>query len=1636
MNLERIRIKISDIFNNLQICKTPLVRFERENIGYLKPCEGDDYIEIIPLEDFEGVTVWVKCSECDECGWKKITITPCESDVDCPNCSTCKEDGYCLSLCKDDEFCVGNKCVECDGEHPCPSNKVCIDGKCNCPADKPIWNGKICVACSTDEQCGKCHKCTDEGCKPKDCICDPESGNCVECMNSGDCKSKDPNMCCGPNHKCQCCTGYTWSYSENKCIKGPDCVTDGDCNDPCKYCDHGTCKPVVCPDGFTCYLGDCVKICDCKNGGCPDGYTCMPYGDICICVLCEGTCTEDTDCEKGCRCGKLKKCIPNPCQGSCKNGNECGNGCGCNKDGKCVPCDSLDCVTGDCGKVKGCTCNENSKCIDADDECTGACTSPLDCKGINCTCYKGKCISCKNFPCEDGQCDKIPGCECADGTNCSGSNKDCTDTFTFTKDGCGAKVELTLKNKCTCKDIIFKSKYIPLASTLPPNNSSNQDIKYFNGTYYLELRKNVSGQPLLSETEYEEIAQNDLPISGMVEIRTRYFLEKVSNGDDNGFIDLVPAKFDLVNKAKIQYALTLTGLYEEFGDEDIIKKIEVSIVLSEDLKLPNGCIYKKGTVLSTIDCNSQICEFVSGMTQTTFLSSESFVDPLIKIYRTTNDIFTTPYRKLYKIPVSTGKYTDKLYGPDDFILTKQILIPDEGLLFGNQSYIAKNDCACENYASLGKVINCEPATLGYSLSNCNGTITLTGFTPNCSTNKDLSYYDASNADILHSQAYWKLFINGKEVATFRYYGDPVGGEIKDVVTKQSISGWTYTNWETDSASRSNTKWIKSIDSIQFKMYYGEVMVCDNINEQIENSVPLPTHNTVCPNVTSMNYYDLIDKVSNGFTVTSVSASDINGNSVYVEDAGSKFKVHAPFGVITNIRVIYSTGCTKEYAIKESCCGTFSVSAEATYSNPGCGGNVTLSAIIVGGAKSITYQWTLPDGSKRTGQNITLEEGYDNGSYQVEATDGSNCVSRATVDVNVLGIEYTKPEDQSICNGSSATLSITGTTGANLQYRIGTNPIQSLIIPGVITTSALTENTVISFIEIGYNSCSRILNETTILTVVENAVASITETNTQQCIGNTPSVEITATPQSIVDYKINNVVGQIQIGTDGIENIPLPNSSGTYLVQVVKVTLGSCVNNITGQTINILIQDSPSVNILPNSYQCSTSGGGGFIYEFIFEVSNYSGTPSVNVGVLTLISGNQYKVTGIPTGQSCTITASNGTCIITKQSQSYNCDCNSIVIPQPIPEQAIYTYCDGSAVPELAVTVAVGCRADWYNSQIGGTLVASNSLTYTPEAPETGMSAFYWVEAIDLISGCKSNRVSVAVENSELPNAEFSANTANKYCLGNTVYFNIPYQIQSTFLWEVENGTIQGSNTGTGITVLLDEIGELSVKLTVTNVDGCTDDKTETYQVGNLTYTIDAYNCLLDKAVMHLGGIVGHTYKATFTRPGGSTKIFRGLSGGGTHDIYALSNSHYNVSVTDEDGKGCITVLSDYVVNCCDILTLNATATLEEEGCHDEPDGGDIQIDLYCNYPINPGYNIRVQVFIEHGVESTRIVNYVEDMSERDCVHRYIKIDSNTLLYYPSKLAATNNNLRVKFYRTDTNELLYDEIILTFDADDC
>lgn len=283
MAIKQYRVYYSTLVDPGSVCTNPTITPTLPTGGLAIVCDNGDSVDIQINTDIAGphcLSFIIDCTgTCDTCGSQVIQKCFCTDSEDCGECENCVGN-VCVSRCEPGKVCNNDTCGDCSDEFPCPANQVCSQGVCRCPADKPILRADgVCVECLDGDDLGPCLICVNGTIVAIDCpdgVCNPNTGDCQECLNNGDCAG--PNECCGPTGGCECCPGYVLDPDTNQCVPAPPCTSAQDCIDTfgkCYYCTPEGCKPVICPEGFICdpNTGDCVP--SCEDGICPPGQGCL-----------------------------------------------------------------------------------------------------------------------------------------------------------------------------------------------------------------------------------------------------------------------------------------------------------------------------------------------------------------------------------------------------------------------------------------------------------------------------------------------------------------------------------------------------------------------------------------------------------------------------------------------------------------------------------------------------------------------------------------------------------------------------------------------------------------------------------------------------------------------------------------------------------------------------------------------------------------------------------------------------------------------------------------------------------------------------------------------------------------------------------------------------------------------------------------------------------------------------------------------------------------------------------------------------------------------------------------------------------------------------------------------------------------
>lgn len=222
----------------------------------------------------------------------------CNDGVECPEGTTCTENGLCWMVwsgaCHPDgnvwDYDVCGRGIrlseECDPERPCENDR--------CTGD-----GALCEECEGDRDCSEGYRCRGYGSFPDiPQVCVPES----------DCAT-NPNSRCPNGFQCGS-TGVCWLTWENVCSEGDVWNVD--------TCGRMVQEAADCPEESPCQEGRCVgegTTCnECESeADCALGFQCRGYRNYPdvpqVCVP-ESNCAENPDetCPEGLRCGSSGVC--------------------------------------------------------------------------------------------------------------------------------------------------------------------------------------------------------------------------------------------------------------------------------------------------------------------------------------------------------------------------------------------------------------------------------------------------------------------------------------------------------------------------------------------------------------------------------------------------------------------------------------------------------------------------------------------------------------------------------------------------------------------------------------------------------------------------------------------------------------------------------------------------------------------------------------------------------------------------------------------------------------------------------------------------------------------------------------------------------------------------------------------------------------------------------------------------------------------------------------------------------------------------------------------------------------------------------------------------------------------------------
>ena len=1277
MSKKTYEISLVSLTQDGILCKNIDVTWEKPSCINIK-CEYNTVTKTLKItvpDDCVGECIYVKveckdntCTDCPQ--FEYLKVCPCTVPSDCDDCETC-EGNMCVSVCDEGEFCSNDLCVECDTEHPCPCNQVCVKGKCTCPPGTQEDAKGCCKTClTTEDDCPPCTICTPNGCEPVDCVigvCDPVVDECVECLKRVDCKKE--HECC-VDKKCECCDGFVRNLVTGEC-EPEGCYEDKDCEE-CEICDGDICIPMDCGPGYTCVKDQCEPICDCDETLCSKTEACVNLdSETCYCKECEGDCDTNLECGEGCYCAGNGKCEPKPCKGKCTNGTECGPGCGCDENGDCVPCDSLDCNTSECKDVLGCTCT-GAGCKD-ETGCNGECGSYHDC-GPGCTCVGGFCKPCVDFSCDNNDCVNQPGCECQNDGLCGGDpDRECADIFTVTKidESCDLEASLIKQEACACSPLTLVSELVSVSYTEGNPYKLNFNVSLRKGTG-LSLSQSKT-LPKLGDTNNENIADNEKPTSGTIMATVQYFYDEYDNNGKK-IRSNVPGTISnkiasIGNKDTVSFELIIIepGLFKS-NESLVIVKAEVVILQNTDLIFPNGCNYKSVKTINTFVITDKNKYVLNQIIEGSILLKSDFENyfvissldkryPLFTVYRSTDGSYDPSdiISKIYIPNSSLNQYIYTLYGPVEIPSGKYPLTPDEGGLRSGKYYAFKNDCSCDPYEDLGKLVFCNPTELFYEAKDCNTKVKLLKPFEPCSVNQDLKKFGINDPN---SQVKYDFYLNTTKVATFvdSQYGMVVDGLNTTMFTTYDLGG-------------------ELIETISLKINHDTNHLCDI------------TIGLSAPQSGDVNY--LVDCNTTGkfykvrIPSTGIFKIEITEGEGTVEKLGLEFILTLAKNQDIKALITYDNHCTNTLSLHEDCCedfreNGFTVSQTSQprdsfldlflsisqgygpyyieyvlpnntilgYNTNTNTGGVTTTSKLSNNPFNTSFSAYPSHVTKANNIGLSLTQ-YEYGAYSVSVVDSAGCLK--TIILNVTKIEaptliINGYED--ICQGNSTQIVITGdittASGVVTYTENGVSKTLTLSLNGGYTITPITTSKTFVFDTLTVGGVTYTIGQTVNITVNPIPNATLSAASNTICKNDSIILNINGTAGATVTITGGLVVTLNGNGQGSITVTPLVTT--TYYI--TNITLYDC-SGTPNSHLTITVNEAEEILIVSND--CTNMTTRVIVFNHISDAHDQLGN--------TVPITNNTTVTIDPTTVTTLYLEYNaGTCVRLLTLQIEACSC--------------------------------------------------------------------------------------------------------------------------------------------------------------------------------------------------------------------------------------------------------------------------------------------------------------------------------------------------------------------------------------------
>ena len=667
----------------------------------------------------------------------------------------------------------------------------------------------------------------------------------------------------------------------------------------------------------------------------------------------------------------------------------------------------------------------------------------------------------------------------------------------------------------------------------------------------------------------------------------------------------------------------------------------------------------------------------------------------------------------------------------------------------------------------------------------------------------------------------------------------------------------------------------------------------------------------------------------------------------------------------------------------------SITAQPTASQTVCeGGTANISVTAIGGV-SLSYQW---QSSTTSGGSFSNIAGATSTSYAAPTTSAGTTYYRVVITDSASGCNSVTSNEaevivnadpsitaqptvtQTVCEGGTASVSVTATGGVSLNYQWQSSTTSGgsfSNIAGATSTSYAAPTTsagttyyrvVITDSASGCNSVTS--NEAEVIVNADPGVTTQPTATQTVCEGGTASVSVTATGGVSLSYQwqssttsggsFSNIAG----ANSASYSAPTSSAGTTYYRVVITDSTSGC-NNVTSNEAEVIVNADPSITVQPTATQTVCEGGtanisvtatGGVSLSYQWQSSTTSGGSFSNIAgansasysaPTTSVGTTYYRVVITDSASGCNSVTSNEAEVIVNADPS--------ITVQPTASQ---TVCEGGTASVSVTAIGgVSLSYQWQSSTTSGgsfsNIAGATSASYSAPTTSAG-TTYYRVVTTDSASGCNSvtsNEAEVIV-NAD-PSITAQPTATQTVCEGGTANISVTATGGVSLSYQWQSSTTSGGSfsniagaTSASYAAPTTSAGTTYYRVVITDsTSGCnsvTSNETEVIVNADPSITVQptATQTVCEGGTANIsvtatGGVsLSYQWQSSTTSGGSFSNIAGANSASYSAPTTSVGTTYYRVVITDS-ASGCNSVTSneaEVIVNADPSITVQPTAS--------------------------------------------------------------------------------------------------------------